>query len=174
MTVSRVLRGIAGPPLLAWLLLWLAPDPAGAQAVDPPPALSDLGYMAGCWRGTFGGGGVIEEFYTEPSANLMLGTTRYLRDGRAVQFEFTRIVRDSTGIVMTPYPGGRPSPDDFRLTSLTAAAAVFESPEHDYPKRIIYRANADGTRTARIDGGPDDSEGQEWHMSPAACPTSPP
>jgi hypothetical protein len=115
----------------------------------------------------------MEELYTAPSANLMLGTTRYIRGGASFQYEFTRIVRDSAGIVMTPYPGGEPSTHDFRLTSLEASVAVFEAPEHDYPKRIIYRADADGTRTARIDGGPDDTGGMEWVFRRASCDTAP-
>ncbi len=157
--------------VMACLIVGIGPARLAAQA-PPAPSLEGLAFLSGCWRGTFGGGaGIMEEFYTLPSANLMLGTTRFLRDGRAVQYEFTRIDADSSGVVMTPYPGGSPSPDDFRLTTLTAHLAIFESPEHDYPTRIIYRANADGTRTARIDGGPDDADGREWHLSPVSCTT---
>ena len=32
--------------------------------------------------------------------------------------------------------------------------SVFENPEHDFPKRIIYRKSADGSLLASIDGGP--------------------
>ena len=50
------------------------------------------------------------------------------------------------------------------------AQQIFEAPEHDYPKRILYRANADGSRTARIDGGAQDDGGQEWRFLRVACP----
>ncbi|HEU4390653.1 MAG TPA: DUF6265 family protein, partial [Blastocatellia bacterium] len=89
--------------------------------------------------------------------------------GTVVNYEFTRVEKTASGILMTPYPGGRPSEHSFRLTSLKNGEAIFEAPEHDYPKRIIYRANADGTRTARIDGGPDDKKGKEWLMSAMPC-----
>lgn len=136
--------------------------------------INELNFMSGCWQGTFGGGsGTIEEFYTTPSKNLMLGTTRYLRGGTAVQFEFTRIEKTDTGIFMTPYPGGRPSKDAFQLTRIEDGAAIFEAPQHDYPKRIIYRSNPDGTRTARIDGGAEDTKGQEWMMSAVPCGKQP-
>ena len=111
----------------------------------------------------------MEEFYTAPSHNLILGTTRYLRDGAAVQYEFTRIEHRNGEIVMTPYPGGKPSEDGFTLTTMSESEAVFEAPEHDYPKRIIYRANPDGTRTARIDGGKDDPGGSEWILAAVPC-----
>ncbi len=76
----------------------------------------------------------------------MLGTTRFLRDGAAVQYEFIRIEKTGAGIFMTPYPGGQLSQDAFQLTSLQNGQAIFEAPQHDYPKRIIYRTNPDGSR----------------------------
>ncbi len=159
---------------IVWLAtcfgLLIAATPVSGGIEEPRITLEDLGFLAGCWRGTFGGGsGTIEEFYTSPSANLILGTTRYLRDGRAFQYEFTRIETNEGGVVMTPYPGGSPSEDPFRLTSVGDDVAVFEAPEHDYRKRIIYRANPDGSRTARIDGGMTDSGAQEWQLLPVDC-----
>ncbi len=150
------------------------------KRVEPPaqstgPTLADLAFMRGCWEGSFEsrrGAGTIEEFYTSPSANIIVGTTRYNRDGRTVQFEFSLILADSSGILLRPYPGGRASADDFRLTELKGGRAVFESPEHDYPKRIIYWTEADGTRVARIDGGTDDPGGSEWRMRPVPCPAA--
>lgn len=148
------------------VVLTIAPVLAQPEALE----LEALSFLAGCWRGTYAGGaGVIEEFYTAPSKNLMLGTTRYLREGRAAQYEFTRIEKTDAGIVMTPYPGGKPSQHTFRLTSLRGGEAIFEAPEHDFPKRIVYRKNADGTRTARVDGGAGSAKAQEWRMSAFAC-----
>lgn len=143
----------------------LAAD-VGAQTSDRP-TLADLAFMAGCWR-TAGETG-LEEFYTTPSENLILGVSRFMRGGRAVQFEFSRITADSTGIVLLPHPNGRPSEHPFRVTSLRAGDVMFEAPEHDYPKRIRYTRGADGSLTARIDGGAEDSRAQEWRMLPIAC-----
>lgn len=154
-------------PLFVVLLLLAAP---GARAQEPPPpTLEDLSFMAGCWRGEFGEDGVIEEFYTRPAGGLMLGVTRFLRGGRAVQHEFARIREDSAGVGLRPFPGGRPSPARFRLTSAHGRVAVFEAPDHDFPKRIVYRENPDGTHTARVDGGEGSGEAREWRMEPVAC-----
>ena len=112
----------------------------------------------------------FEEIYTRPTANLMLGLSVSVRDGRAVGHELTRVVAEDGKVVMTPYPEGERSPHGFVLTSLRVDEATFEAPEHDYPKRIHYRRNADGSRWARIDGGPDDREGQEWRFVAAPCP----
>ncbi len=148
----------------------------GASLTHHQPAasgieLADLAFISGCWEGQFGkdGSGTMEEIYTAPSKNLMLGTTRYLKEGAAVEYEFTRIERTDEGILLTPYPGGRASEHSFKLTSLEGGRAVFEAPEHDYPKRIIYAANDDGSRTARIDGGTD-ADAREWRLHSRPCP----
>ena len=95
----------------------------------------------------------------------MLSTTRYIRDGRTIDFEFTRLHSDTTGVFLTPYPRGQSSVS-FRLVSSADAEAVFENLEHDFPKRIIYRRGDDGGLTARIE---DDANGREWRMMPVAC-----
>ncbi|HEX7294339.1 MAG TPA: DUF6265 family protein, partial [Pyrinomonadaceae bacterium] len=50
-------------------------------------------------------------------------------------------------------PKGRCPQTDFKLTRVTDQEAVFENPEHDFPKRIIYRKSAEDALTASIDGG---------------------
>lgn len=152
---------------------------AGMVALSTPAAgtaqsagtrtLEGLAFMAGCWRGGFAGGGTLEEHYTAPSSNLILGTSRFLRGGRAIQYEFSRITLDSSGIVLLPFPNGRASEHGFRLTALEADTAMFEAPEHDFPKRIRYARGSDGSLTARIDGGSGSNRVQEWRMEPAPC-----
>lgn len=156
------------------LALILATAQVAAQNEQGADEMSGLSFLSGCWKGAFGGGaGTIEEFYTAPSKNLILGATRYLREGNTVQYEFTRIESTAQGIAMTPYPNGRPSQHSFLLTSLTSGRAVFEAPEHDYPKRIIYRTSPEEGLTARIDGGADDPKPRQWRLSPAPCGPSP-
>lgn len=159
--------------ILAAAAVLIAPATLGAQspAVQTPsaPTLDDLAFMAGCWRGEFANGTALEEVYTAPSANMILGLSRFLRGSHAVQYEFSRITADSTGIELLPFPGGEPSGHAFRLTVLKDGSATFEAPEHDFPKRIRYAAGTDGTLTARIDGGADDARAQEWRMRAVSC-----
>lgn len=146
-----------------------------APVVAQESPLRDVGFLQGCWVGRFehqAGPGTMEEFYTTSSENVMLGTTRYLVGQRVVDFELTIIFADTAGVWLRPYPRGRRSEHDFALTRTDEREAVFEAPEHDYPKRIIYRSNPDGSRTARIDSGAADREGREWHLMPTACPTN--
>jgi len=80
----------------------------------------------------------------------MLGIGRTVKDGKAVEFEFMRIEQQGETVVYLASPGGKPA-TPFPLASLDAAGAVFES-TLEFPRRVVYRKNADGTLTARIEG----------------------
>lgn len=132
--------------------------------------LAAVTFMSGCWRGRSADGGtVIEERYTPAEGSLILGTTRFIRDGAVVGFEFTTLEAKGEGVVYTPYPGGDRSADPFTLTAGGPARAVFEAPEHDYPKRILYERVEEGRLRARIDAGADDSEPRVWEMEGVPC-----
>lgn len=147
----------------AGLALAVAALPTSAQT------LADLAFMSGCWATAPEGGARMEEFYSAPSENLMVGATRFLRGERTVMFEFARITAGNGEVWLLPFPNGTPSEHPFRLTRVGEEGAVFEAPEHDFPKRIIYRALEDGRLQARIDGGEGSEQVQSWVMSPAVC-----
>jgi hypothetical protein len=154
--------------LLGACLFAAAATPLAAQT---SPSLDRLAFMSGCWQGPYTsrrGTGTIEERYTPPSANVILGTTRYTVAGRTTDYEFNLIQLDSTGIALIPFPNGERSPHPFRLR-LAGDTAFFEAPEHDYPKRVSYRRGADGSLVARIDSGAADTNPGEWRMSSVAC-----
>jgi hypothetical protein len=143
------------------------PAAAGGRAIRS--LVSDLGFMAGCWRGLTRSGTTIEEFYTPPSSNLVLGTTRYVRDGRVVDFEFTRIDQTDSGAVITPHPKGVRSVS-FAPKVVERNRAVWENPTHDFPQRILYTRVADDTLVARIEGRtPSGDRALEWRMVRATC-----
>ncbi len=54
---------------------------------------------------------------------------------------------------------------EFRLESLRPQEVVFANEAHDYPKRIRYRLEADGTLVARVEGDGDRAE--EWRYTRA-------
>ena len=155
--------------LITWVaVLLVAVIRPGAIAAQTG-AMEAVAFMAGTWCSTGGPDDtVIEEHYTAPSANLVLGTTRYLRDGATVGYELTRIEVDAAAVVLTPMPSGQ-APVPFALVDASPGVAVFENPEHDFPVRIEYRSSAD-TLVARVTGA--DGEGPEWRMTP--CPPAQP
>lgn len=134
-------------------------------------SLSDLSFMAGCWKGKVGDNGTIEERYSPPTAGLMLGTSHSVSGGRTAFFEFIKVEESADGgIVMTPAPRGKPSVP-FKMVSLEGKKAVFENLEHDFPQRIIYHLRDNGSLAARIEGAKPE-QSQELVMEPVACGTT--
>lgn len=121
-----------------------------AQAPADAHRIEDLGWISGHWQMT--GKTSVEEHWTQPAGGTMLGVNRTLRGGKTVAFEFLRIETRPQGIFYVAHPNAQPG-TDFRLTALSATEAIFENPAHDFPKRLVYRRNADGSLTARADGG---------------------
>ncbi|HLS47992.1 MAG TPA: hypothetical protein VK012_05695 [Gemmatimonadales bacterium] len=56
------------------------------------------------------------------------------------------------------------------MTQSGPDSALFEAPEHDFPRRIRYTRGTDGALTALIDGGEGSDRVQEWRMKPMSCP----
>lgn len=152
--------------LAAWLVATGAAmlDPLAAQqAAEKKATIADLAWISGAWaletpRSR------TEETWSPAASNAILGMSRTLRGNRMVAFEFLRIVEREDGIYYLAQPGGRPA-TDFKLTSFDGSTAIFENPQHDFPKRILYRKNPDGSLTARIDGGDGVAPGaREFHF----------
>lgn len=157
------------------LVLVLAGSSAGPPRGTRPqvpvsPTLADLRFMTGCWRGASGGGGTIDEYYTPPSDNLMLGVSRFSRAGRVTSYEFTTIAaRGDSGVVLTARPSTQP-PADFRLARLKPGLAVWSNPRHDFPRVISYRRVAGDSLAARIEGpSPEGTRSSEWRMGRVSC-----
>ena len=113
--------------------------------------LQDIAWLAGDWQLT-NGGACIEEQWTAPSANMLTGMSRTVAGGRTTAFEFVRIEARADGIFYVAQPGGRP-PVDFKLASESGADLVFVNPGHaDRLTKVIYRREANGNLTARIEG----------------------
>ncbi len=138
---------------VALITIWSVTSPALTHATENSPTISDLSWIAGGWRTAAGGRVQIEEQWMIPSGGSMLGMSRTVAGGRTVEFEFLRIEQRSDAIYYVASPGARCPSTDFKLTRLAGHEAVFENPQHDFPKRIIYKKTADGSLTASIDAG---------------------
>lgn len=58
----------------------------------------------------------------------------------------------------------------FKLVKHGEGEALFENPEHDFPQRIIYRLEKDGSLFARIEGTINGKErGVDFPMKRARC-----
>lgn len=68
------------------------------KAVDKA-TLADVAFIAGTGTGSLSGG-VIEEQWSAPAGDSMMGMFRYTKDGRAVFYEFLLIEQTATGPVL--------------------------------------------------------------------------
>jgi hypothetical protein len=128
----------------------------------PAQTLADLAWLVGSRsvKETV----LIEERWMEPASNLMLGVSRTVRGDKVVEFEYLRIEARADGLYYVAQPGGRP-PTDFKLTKWDGTEALFENPQHDFPRRIIYRKGPDNIVVVRIDGGAG-TRGQDFVFKP--------
>lgn len=135
----------------AWVVIGLAllaPLQAGAR--EQKFKLEDFGWLAGCWedhRGARSG----QENWTRPQAGMMLGVGHTVKEGKTLEFEFMRIHEENGDIFFTAKPSGQPEAS-FKLISYKDNKAVFENPQHDFPQRVIYERQPDGSLLARIEG----------------------
>jgi hypothetical protein len=138
-------------PVLVSALVLLAAGLPPQQPAAPPVSLTSLAWMAGSWE-TTRGGACIEERWTRPASDTLIGMSRTVAGGQTRSFEFMRIESRSDGVFFVAQPGGRP-PLDFRMASNSGSEIVFLNPGHaDHLKRIIYRRSGVNELTARIEG----------------------
>lgn len=136
-----------------------------AQSQTAAPTLAELAWMTGVWRTAPGGRVQVEEHWMTPSGDTMIGMGRTVAGNRTVEFEFLRLEQRADAIYYLASPKGRCPVTEFKLTKLSAQEAMFENPQHDFPKRVNYRKNSDGSLTAIVDGG-DGTKSQKFAYLP--------
>src|SRR5215813_116785 len=117
------------------------------------PTLADISWISGDWQTAPGGRAQIEEHWTQAAGATMMGMSRTVAGEKTVEFEYLRIEQRADGIYYVAHPKARCPGTDFKLTRASGNEAVVENPQHDFPKRIIYRKGEDNLLTASIDGG---------------------
>jgi len=151
-------------PFMVALVLGLA-LPAFAQNGLPPqkptkhdkpapaPQIEKVAWLAGSWR-MEKTGRVVEEQWMAPAAGVMLGMSRTVAKNRVVEFAFMQIREGPGG---TLFFVAQPSGDKvaaYQLLTLTDNEVVFENKEYDFPQRILYARQSDGSVLAAIEGPP--------------------
>jgi hypothetical protein len=123
---------------------------AGSGARQERGSATSPEWLAGMWTG-MDGSTKVEEFWMRPASGVMLGIHRDVDSAGFVWFEYLRIETRGGTMVYAAMPGGRPAVL-FPLKESARNHMVFENLENDFPQRIIYRLNEDGSLLARIEG----------------------
>lgn len=151
---------------LAVLPLMLAASHATAAG---PSSIEQLAWLSGCWQQDGQPAGAGEQWSTLAGGTLF-GSSRSLRDGHTVGFEFMSLRQDDDGrLLFTALPNGRDA-TDFIATRVDDEGAVFENPANDFPQRIHYRRLDDQRLHARIEGARDNpTQAMDFPMHRVAC-----
>ena len=139
--------------VVALVFIWSANAPKQTSAAGATSRIAELGWMSGDWQTAPGGRPQIEEHWTLPAGGTMIGVGRTVVGDKTVAFEFLRIEQRGDEIFYVANPNAQCPQTDFKLTKLTGQQVMFENPEHDFPKRVIYRKQSDGSLLASVDGG---------------------
>jgi len=142
---GRAGRGAARFLVTALCLQFVLVLPARSAPID------DLAWLAGCWasEGREAGSG---EQWSAPAGGTMLGTSRTVRGGRTIEWEFLRIREAEDGVLEYVALPSRQAETVFRMTRLAEREVTFENPGHDFPQRIVYRREGLDRLVARIEG----------------------
>ena len=128
-------------------------------AAVPDAQLADVMMLVGAWHadGTY-------ETWLPPSDGVMRGDNRTFVDGEVVHEEYLFIEHVAGEIQYNAFPKGQKH-NIFALSEAEPGRLVFEDPEHDFPKRIIYQRDGDEL-VATAEG---DDKSSQWRLSPARC-----
>lgn len=123
-----------------------------ASAQDKKLKLEDVSWLSGCWKTKEGSPGDNFEIWTKVVGNMMLGIGTSVKNGKVISHESMRIeVLDNGDLVFSAKPSDMDE-KSFTLTSTNERNLVFENAKYDFPQRVIYRREKDGSLEARVDG----------------------
>jgi hypothetical protein len=124
---------------------------AHAQTPAPRPTLQNFAWLAGHWR-IEQADRQVDEQWMAPAGGLMMGMARNVQGGKVREYEFTLLRQEPNGDIFYVASPSQQTQTSFKLTSLREGEAVFENPQHDFPKKIVYARQADGSLLAAIEG----------------------
>lgn len=130
--------------LIGWCLT------VASMAQDHKPTINDFAWMAGCWAQNTNKS-FRDEIWSKASGGTMIGLARVVANGETSSVEFMRLHQEKDGMYFTALIPGEPE-TSFKLIRLENKKAIFENPKHDFPTRIIYGQNPEGSLFARIEG----------------------
>jgi len=135
---------------LVALLAFIGPISSAEQTGRAPhrATLGDLTFITGLWRVDWDGG-LGEEHWSTPSGDSMMGTFRFVKDGKSRFYEFMLIEQTADGLVLRikHFNAGLIGWEDksqvynYPLTECRKGAAVFD--REDKKSRLTY------TRTSK-------------------------
>jgi TolB protein len=142
----------------------------GAQQATP---IDRAAWLAGCWEQR-SPNRLTMEMWMPPAGGTMMGASRTTIGGATREYEQLRLHTAGDTLIYTALPSSQRQ-TDFRSTSVSPTAIVFENPTHDFPRKITYRRVGEDSIVARVEGpGPNNTtRGFDIRMRRASCTQTP-
>lgn len=126
------------------------PDPKFSLPASDWPGL----ILPGVWMMNSPRGQILETWETT-TKDVMTGRSYRIRDKDTTLMETVRLIRENNEVFYVPTVVGQNDGKAvrFRMTSSNNNIFVFENPDHDYPKRVVYDFKNREVIHAWIDAG---------------------
>ncbi|HWA06910.1 MAG TPA: DUF6265 family protein [Ignavibacteria bacterium] len=121
-----------------------------AESQEKTP-MQKLLWIVDSWVSPDGSDSRSYEEWKVTGDNLYEGSSKTIKNGEVIFSEILKIENTPEGIYYVADVPHNPAPVKFQLTSVSDSSAVFENPEHDFPKKITYLLE-EGNLHAFIEG----------------------
>lgn len=113
--------------------------------------INSFSWLAGKWIGKYDSIPIFEQ-WKSPEDKIMHGRGGVLSGSDTVFAEKIQIEEREDGLYYVAIVKNNPGPVSFKFSGFKNDTAVFEDPTHDFPQRVLYYKNDDGTFYACVDG----------------------
>jgi hypothetical protein len=113
--------------------------------------LKSFSWLSGKWVGRYDSVPIFEQWKTI-DGNVMYGRAGAISGKDTALAEQLKIEQRDGELFYVAIVGEGKPPVDFKFTGFDNDTAIFENPQHDFPQRVLYLNNADGTFYACVDG----------------------
>jgi len=129
------------------------------KAPEPPKGVASLAWLAGDWSSE-DEGGAFDEHWLPPRGDAMFAVSRLVQGGKTGMCELSVIEDTADGTwlrirhysrSLEPWKMDAEGPLAMKLAAQTETSATFEDPKREFPRRIVYRREAD-VLVARLEG----------------------
>jgi hypothetical protein len=111
--------------------------------------IRDLDWIIGQWTSTSGDDSMTEHW--QKNDNLLIGEAWFISSSDTIATEQLKIVERDNNIFYIASPSDQET-TEFKLTEFNADEALFENPDHDFPRKIFYKRISVDSLYARVEG----------------------
>jgi len=121
--------------------------PVRAQTAKPVPSQKELAFLQGTWSGASEKGSYVEEYWSPPVGDTMIGHCRFITEGKTTFYELLAIVWEPSRVVLKmrhfnkDFIGWDESAEagDCVLIRCTASELLFENSRSEHKVRVLYQ-----------------------------------